>query len=844
MRQYLLVAVAFLCMSAGNLSAQEKEKPKTTVGTVLRDGRAAMAAGNRENACAIYRRGADEIEGYGRQVVLRELARMLLAMDKDDEAIGVYEKLLTEQKAPHERERVLRELAGALEGMGKHEKAIEMHQSLMAEYTVRDPRRYDALGAILRIAHQAGKAKEYRDKARDDLNNALRQNLAKEDREELTWRTGMQLGDSSFMANEYEQAAKDYTAALPHAPESARYRIQKQLLLCYEQLKDYEGVIRACTALTAASHARTGSPYAKKLAQAYFMLGKDAEGMEAIANADPYTAASIAESMTTAGEFAASEKVLNRSLEKSPDNIQLLCALARLNWYRDRCDEALRIYRTCYARTPLDDPMFFKIAESIAGIYIDKKNVDAAAAAERKHLDKTPPQKNHEAGNQDDLIRELLLTALMEHDADDYANALRHLMELDSITAGHARLSSNVRGQIVETALAAVGDLLARGDLDGAEKALAALRNNHYQSLACDYAEYVILERRGKTEAAAEKLRSIRQEPRVPTTLRLGPQTLGPGFLPRMASERDHWTAATFLAQIGMMDLAVEEWKRTIEGSPRQTNADKMAAVCLGEYYADKNMPQQALEWFEQARDVLEQGISPRYSAYWRGRELQARFELAGDDPDVVAQFLRDNSLSYRLAAMDLLKDVGTPAHIAMINTTAQVMPSDLRAAADAAVLGIQSRFHRQLQMGLPTFDETKLKRTLSRKVNVLWIKPDEAEPSLRWIGLKDGFVLLADLKHQALYDFSDALDLLTDSAPSPTCIAFSTAAVWVGTEQGIFAYDRKSREWSQYAVMGKFLDIAIENVERVGRDWAVTVQGQGRFLFITADRTWRKLSE
>lgn len=292
------------------------------------------------------------------------------------------------------------------------------------------------------------------------------------------------------------------------------------------------------------------------------------------------------------------------------------------------------------------------------------------------------------------------------------------------------------------------------------------------------------------------------------------------------------------------MDLAVEEWKRTIEGSPRQTNADKMAAVCLGEYYADNDMPRDALEWFEKARDVLEQGISPRHSAYWRGRELQARFELAGGDPDVIAHFLKDNSLSYRLGALDLLKDVGTPSHIPLIEAAARTMPPDMRDAADAAVLGIQSRFHRQLQMGLSKFDEARLEKALSQKVNVLWIKEDETDPSLRWIGIKDGFVFLADLKHQALYDFSDALGLLTDSPPTPTCIAFSPAAVWVGTDRGVFAYDRKSREWSQYAVMGKFLDMPVERVECAGTDWAVTLRGQGRFVFTTADRTWRKLPE
>ncbi|NOZ22036.1 MAG: hypothetical protein GXP25_13220 [Planctomycetes bacterium] len=840
MKPHVFLAAVLLCLGPVRLSGQEKPRP--TLGSVLRDGRAAMAAGKPSQACTIYRQGADQIDGYARQIILRELARVLIRMNKGDEAIAIYEKLLAQQQAPYERQRTLGELAGALDSMGRYDKAIKTYQTLMGEYTLRDRRRYEILGSILRVAHQAGKAKAYMDKVRADLKEALQQGLDENDRKELIWRTRLQLGDSCFLMKSLEEAAEDYKAALSHAPESAHYRIHKKLLLCYEQLKDYQGVIRECSALMAKTDPRTGSPYARKLAQAYFMVGKDADGMEAMANADPYTVASIAESMTTAGDFDSSEKILTRGIERSPDNTRLLCALARLNWCRDRCDKAIEIYRMCYARTSPSDSIFFKIAENISSVYIDKKDIDVAAAAERRHLDEMKARKGQDAPKQDDLIRSLLLTALMEHDADDYSNALRHLMELEPMATGRSRLSIRVRNQIIKTALAAVSDLLARGQVDEAERALTVLNDKRYRSLACEYAEYVILDRKGKTREAAEKLRNIRGKQPSSTTLRLGPR--GRAMRSRRAPERSHWTAATFLARIGMMDLAVEEWKRTIESSPHNTNADKIAAVCLGEYYADRGMNRDALKWFEKARNALDQGISPRYSAYWRLRELRVRLDLAGGDPDVAAAFLKDGAFSYRIAAMHLLKDVGTPSHIPLIETAAKYLPADLRNAADAAVLAIKSRFLRQFQMGLATFDEKKLRDTFARKTSLLWIKPDGADPSLRWIGVKDGFALLADLKHQALYDFSDSLGLLDDSLPTPTCIAFSDKAVWVGTNRGAFAYDRASRKWSQYAIMGKFLDIPIEKIEHSGANWTLTVPGKGRFLFAAKDRSWRKLPE
>jgi RNA polymerase sigma factor (sigma-70 family) len=86
------------------------------------------------------------------------------------------------------------------------------------------------------------------------------------------------------------------------------------------------------------------------------------------------------------------------------------------------------------------------------------------------------------------------------------------------------------------------------------------------------------------------------------------------------------------------------------------------------------------------------------------------------------------------------------------------------------------------------------------------WKREDTVDPHLTWYATAKGVAVInADTKEiRQLQDVFDTKSFQT------TAIAFGVNKVWIGTDQGLIAWDRKGGFWSRFAVGGELLQIKV----------------------------------
>ena len=101
------------------------------------------------------------------------------------------------------------------------------------------------------------------------------------------------------------------------------------------------------------------------------------------------------------------------------------------------------------------------------------------------------------------------------------------------------------------------------------------------------------------------------------------------------------------------------------------------------------------------------------------------------------------------------------------------------------------------------------LKKQIAALKDVVWERADIVQAHLTWFALKSGLAL-ANTKSSELKLITE---LLGERDFVPSSIAFGKGKVWVGTNKGLFAWDRKDMFWTRFAVGGTVLDADIKNL-------------------------------
>jgi len=138
---------------------------------------------------------------------------------------------------------------------------------------------------------------------------------------------------------------------------------------------------------------------------------------------------------------------------------------------------------------------------------------------------------------------------------------------------------------------------------------------------------------------------------------------------------------------------------------------------------------------------------------------------------------------------------------------------------------------------------EADFQRELEGLKGALWKKPDPVEKHLTWYALKSGLAL-ADAREKRVRFFQG---LFGYDHISVRAVAFGPAKVWVATDRGLMAYDRKSRSWTRYAVGGLYVDRPVASVEWTRRNTLKVVLSKAdgpaqTYEYDPRANTWRRL--
>jgi ligand-binding sensor domain-containing protein len=98
----------------------------------------------------------------------------------------------------------------------------------------------------------------------------------------------------------------------------------------------------------------------------------------------------------------------------------------------------------------------------------------------------------------------------------------------------------------------------------------------------------------------------------------------------------------------------------------------------------------------------------------------------------------------------------------------------------------------------------------------------DPVQEDLTWYVLKEGIGLI-DWDARQVKRFTELLD---ETHFVVAAMAFGKDKVWVGTNKGLFAWDRKDMFWTRFAVGGKFVDLPVKDLS-LGADAKLHVTSQ-----------------
>ena len=142
-----------------------------------------------------------------------------------------------------------------------------------------------------------------------------------------------------------------------------------------------------------------------------------------------------------------------------------------------------------------------------------------------------------------------------------------------------------------------------------------------------------------------------------------------------------------------------------------------------------------------------------------------------------------------------------------------------------------------------PPRTEDDFKNDIAALKNIAWQKPDPVQARLTWYALKQG-IAIADSEK---YEVRRITELLGERDFVPSSIAFGKDKVWVGTNKGLFAWNRKDMFWTRFAVGGTIVNAPAKDLLLTDAGiLKVTVEEQGKprraFEYDTQTAKWTDL--
>jgi hypothetical protein len=376
--------------------------------------------------------------------------------------------------------------------------------------------------------------------------------------------------------------------------------------------------------------------------------------------------------------------------------------------------------------------------------------------------------------------------------------------------------------RLAELTRAAVRHLLKGEDHGGALRLLDRIARQGEPGAWLQAARYAVLRNAGRKKQAQQQLRRA--------------EAASAGDEARLfalARALDGWAAD---------DEAERVYGRVTATKPAKSRQDVAAYGRLIDYAMRRG------KWREAARrcDALDACLTDANRRHvdentFRSREAYVRFRAAGGTIDALITMLDNRNLARRMAAAEAAGRYGRPGDVTALKARIRRAPEPLQKALRAAIRRIRSRAETAALRPRP-IGVRELRKDLAKRAKVLWIEKDHCRRELRWAGLEKHFVVLANTKTGLVSDFDEVAASLGNGELTPSGIVFAPERVWVGTDHGLFAYERWARSWNRYSVGRKHRDVPVQGLELDKELLSVTVRTRGgtrTFRFHLRMRRW-----
>jgi hypothetical protein len=309
-------------------------------------------------------------------------------------------------------------------------------------------------------------------------------------------------------------------------------------------------------------------------------------------------------------------------------------------------------------------------------------------------------------------------------------------------------------------------------------------------------------------------------------------------------NENKIFSIADELSDWGQEEESMRLYGKLLKAKPDHSVYDMNAHARLAQYYCRKKKYDEAVRHFA----LLNAGLSARNVGIvgeesMRELEAYVRYKAGGDDPEELVRLLNDPHPLRRMAAAHLLGRYGRRDDLTAMERAAAGAAPQLRAALKEAATTIASRGALDDAEPVKVTAEN-LDALAAARGTVLWTKPDPIERNWRWIAVEKQFVVLADLKAGTLTGFEEPVGILCDEMLNASAIAFTRDAVWVGTDHGLLAFERRTRTWSTYAVNRAHIGVPVNALSVEDEKVHVTASIDGKnqsFTFDPATGSWQR---
>lgn len=291
-----------------------------------------------------------------------------------------------------------------------------------------------------------------------------------------------------------------------------------------------------------------------------------------------------------------------------------------------------------------------------------------------------------------------------------------------------------------------------------------------------------------------------------------------------------HLAAASWLTSAGQADLCVADWEHAIAIEPDSHQAVAAHQALGGAAWQRKDWTETAMHYLRAAEirrdkltyiDARSRADAARGHAYRALAKALDRDDAGSErDLELAVRWAQGGASSLRSILLAL--NTAPPAPW-FLRTVEEIARNDGWAHTGVMQEAVRDTAERWLayQYSLPglrkdsrELGDEELRRLIEARCPVRWIAADPYSPSCRWIGTATGFVMLDDRRRWIVTSWPQLSEELGVDSLSAHCVAFAEPRVWVGSDQGLFAFDRKRAQWLQVVIGDDIVETNVTDLQ------------------------------